>query len=83
MKNRQKCENIDDFTHLQADPPEEILEELWELSEQQRNIIYLYYYESCTVSEIARILGMNVNTVKSGLQRARVKLKELLTEEGG
>lgn len=79
---RRKRESIDDYAHLEAARPQEVMEELWELSEKQRNIIYLYYYESYTVSEIAEILNSNVNTVKSNLQRARKRLKELLTEEG-
>ena len=76
-------EDIDNYTHLQAEEPQRVLEELWELPENYRNIIYLYYYESYTVSEIAGILRLNINTVKTGLQRGRKRLKKLLTEEGG
>lgn len=79
---RRKRESIDDYEHLEADKPRSIIEEIGELPEKYRNIIYLYYYEEYTVSEIAQILGMNINTVKSGLQRARKQLRELLTEEG-
>ena len=66
--------------HLEAEKPPVIMAELQSLSESYRNIIYLYYYEEYTVSEIARLLRMNVNTVKSGLRRARDQLKKLLTE---
>lgn len=79
---RRSHEDIDDCLDIAAEKPPEIMDELQELPENQRNIIYLYYYESYTVTEIAQILRMNVNTVKSGLRRAREKLKELLTEEG-
>ncbi len=51
-----------------------------QLPKDQRNVIYLYYYESYTIKEIAQILGKNSNTVSSSLQRARKKLKAILTE---
>ena len=77
---RRNRESIDDYEHLEADKPPEIIEELRQLPENYRNIIYLYYYEEYTVSEIADILKMNVNTVKSGLRRARERLKSYLTD---
>ena len=77
---RRNRESIDDYEHLEADKPPEIMEELQQLPENYRNIIYLYYYEEYTVSETADILKMNVNTVKSGLKRAREQLRRYLTD---
>ena len=77
---RRNRKSIDDYEDIEAEKPPEIMVELQSLSESYRNIIYLYYYEEYTVSEIARLLRMNVNTVKSGLRRARDQLKKLLTE---
>ena len=77
---RRNRKSIDDYKELEAENPPEIMAELQSLSESYRNIIYLYYYEEYTVSEIAQLLRMNVNTVKSGLRRARDQLKKLLTE---
>ena len=77
---RRNRKSIDDYEDLEAEKPPEIMAELQSLSESYRNIIYLYYYEEYTVSEIAQLLRMNVNTVKSGLRRARDQLKKLLTE---
>ncbi|MBQ6413857.1 MAG: sigma-70 family RNA polymerase sigma factor [Ruminococcus sp.] len=77
---RRNRKSIDDYEELEAEKPPEIMVELQSLSESYRNIIYLYYYEEYTVSEIAQLLRMNVNTVKSGLRRARDQLKKLLTE---
>lgn len=77
---RRNRKSIDDYEDIEAEKPPEIMAELQSLSESYRNIIYLYYYEEYTVSEIARLLRMNVNTVKSGLRRARDQLKKLLTE---
>ena len=58
-----------------------VMEEIRQLPENMRAVIYLYYYEEYTIAEIADILGKNQNTVSSTLQRARRKLKELLEEE--
>ena len=77
---RRNRKSIDDYEDIEAENPPEIMAELQSLSESYRNIIYLYYYEEYTVSEIAQLLRMNVNTVKSGLRRARDQLKKLLTE---
>jgi len=47
----------------------------------QRAVIYLYYYEDRSVQEVARILRMRENTVKSHLRRGRQALKNSLQEE--
>ena len=80
---RRNRESIEDYEYLQADKPSEIFIEMQNLPESYRNIIYLYYYEGYTVSEIAEILHMKVNTVKSGLRRAREKLKKYLADNEG
>ena len=77
---RRRRESLEDYTHLEAPEQSEIMEEIRLLPKDYRNIIYLYYYESYTIAEIAKILGKNPNTVSSYLQRARKKLKALLTE---
>lgn len=77
---RRRRESLEDYTYLEAPEHHGIMEEIWQLPKDYRNIIYLYYYESYTIAEIAKILGKNPNTVSSYLQRARKKLKALLTE---
>lgn len=79
---RTRTEPIDDYLNLQAPETREVMEELRQLPENYRNIIYLYYYEAFTIAEIAAILGKSPNTVGSWLQRARKKLKKLLKEGG-
>lgn len=78
---RRNRESLSDYTHLESPPVPCLPEEIFELPDSYRNIIYLYYFEDYTIPEIAQILGKNENTVKSSLQRARKKLKKLLTEE--
>ncbi|MBQ8057164.1 MAG: sigma-70 family RNA polymerase sigma factor [Ruminococcus sp.] len=58
----------------------EVLELLYTVPKQYRNIVYLYYFEEYTVPEIAMILGENKNTVNSKLQRARKRLRKILEE---
>ena len=58
-----------------------VMEEIQQLPEMYRTIIYLYYYENYTLKEIAATLRKSINTVSSGLQRARKKLRNILTEE--
>ena len=79
----KRCESLDDYTHLEAPEQTRVMEEIRQLPKDYRNIIYIYYYESYTIAEIAKILKKNPNTVSSYLQRARKKLKELLTEGEG
>lgn len=53
----------------------ELYNQLMKLKELERTIVYLYYYEEYTLSEIAKILEMNSNTVATKLRRAKEKLK--------
>ena len=77
---RTKTEPIEEHTELESKNDREVLEELWQLPEKYRNVIYLFYYEKYTIAEIAQILGKSPNTVSSWLTRARKKLKTILTE---
>ena len=51
------------------------------LSEQDRAIIILKYFEDKTLDEIAAILEENVSTVKSRLYRSFKKLRTVLSDE--
>ncbi|WP_405354415.1 RNA polymerase sigma factor [Ruminococcus sp.] len=79
---RNKVEPIDQYTELIQPETKSVMEELWQLPKNYRNVIYLYYYEEYSIAEIARILGKNQNTVSSQLQRARAKLGKILSEGG-
>lgn len=56
-------------------------QEIGFLSERQRTVIYLHYYEKRSVSEIAARLKIPAGTVKWHLSDARCALKEELTME--
>lgn len=58
-----------------------VIEAVLRLPEKYRKIIYLHYYEGYTAPEISEILGKNVNTVYTYMQRARQMLKKELGGE--
>lgn len=72
--------DIDEVMVGQTDQSPQLLPVLWTLPEKQRNILYLYYYEGYHCQEIAQLLNMKENTIKSHLRRGRMALKERLGE---
>ena len=80
LAGRRKCEPLEGHSDLAQPEQVSVMEEIRQLPETMRDIIYLYYYEEYTIAEIAKILRRSPNTVSSSLQRARRKLKELLQE---
>ena len=51
---------------------------LLRLEPKYREVLYLHYIERYKVKEIADILDLNHNTVKTNLKRGREKLKRIL-----
>lgn len=58
-----------------------VLEAVMALEPKYRVPVYLYYYEGCSVREVAQALRAKESTVQTRLQRAREKLRAVLTEE--
>ena len=77
---QSRMESIDDHLDLFAPEKRDVMVEIWQLPKNYRNAIYLYYYESYTIAEIAQIMEKNPNTVSSWLTRAKKKLRNILTE---
>ena len=75
-----RTERIDDINEPVYEENESVFEELWQLPEKYRNVIYLYYYEGYTIQEIAEILQKSPNTIISWLTGARKELRKILTE---
>ncbi|HEU5467667.1 MAG TPA: sigma-70 family RNA polymerase sigma factor [Steroidobacteraceae bacterium] len=50
------------------------------LPDKQRQAVTLYYLDERTVDEVAEMLGLPVNTVKTHLHRARASLRAALGE---
>jgi len=79
---QRKTEPISEALQTFDSEQQHMLDELWKLPQNYRNVIYLHHYEGYTISEIAKILNRKENTVGSWLGRAKKKLKNLLTEGG-
>lgn len=54
-----------------------------ELRPHYKNILLLYYREGFSYEELAKILDLPLNTIKTHIRRARQELNELLTETYG
>ena len=76
--SKQRTVSLEEFDIEFTDSEKGILEELWLLEQEDRTILYLYYYEGYKIKEIAKILQQKQNTVNSKLTRARKKLKAIM-----
>ena len=68
------------YFHLPYVKEDETLWEVLELPEKYRDCLYFFYYEDYSIKEIAQILGMPENTVKTNLKRGREALKKRLAD---
>lgn len=78
LKKQNQYETVEWLADTEAAPEDdrEFYELLKELPEDYRIIFVLYYGEGFRVKEIAEILELNENTVKSKLIRGRKKLEQ-------
>jgi len=80
----------DEIQHtLQEQGPEErVLNQMYltmaleELSEIEREIVILRYYQDLRLKEIAQILQMPVSTVRYRLKQAKKQMQEKLNSKG-
>ena len=65
-----------------APEPEDrqVLEEVLRLPKKYRVPLYLHHYEGYSAAEVGAMLGLNVSTVRTRLDRARRKLRQQLEE---
>ena len=63
-----------------GDAGNEVLTAINLLGRKYREIVFLHYFEEYSTKEMAEILGISQSTVLKRLQRAREKLKELLSD---
>ncbi|MGN7479484.1 sigma-70 family RNA polymerase sigma factor [Solibacillus silvestris] len=59
---------------------EEIKDTISSLPKMYREVVYLYYYDSLNSEEIAKVLDIPVNTVKTRLRRAKQRLESMIEE---
>ena len=80
MQQICKPEQEKAYFRLPDTKEDETLWEVLELPEKYRDCLYFFYYEDYSVREIARLLGMPENTVKTNLKRGREALKKRLAD---
>jgi RNA polymerase sigma-70 factor (ECF subfamily) len=51
-----------------------------QLSEAQKVCVRLFYWQDQSIDEIAALLEIEANTVKSHLRRAKIRLAKILQE---
>ena len=80
LSEAELMKSEDDFSDVVAN--NELLDQkLAELNSQEREVIFLYYYEEYSTSEIAEIIGSSKGVVCSLIYRSRNKLRTLLETE--
>ena len=78
---RSRTITVDDFSNYAPAATAEqyaVMEAVWSLPKQYRDVIYLHYYEGYTAPEIAGILKRNPNTVYTHLHKGKKLLREIL-----
>lgn len=65
---------------IKEEQQSELVEALLQLPIKYREILILYYYDDYKIREIAELLQVSENTVKTRLVRGRGKLKALLVD---
>ena len=66
-----------EFTKEESD----LFDVISSLDEKYKTVIYLYYYEKYTISEIVFIINSNSNNVCQLLKRGRSKIKRILEND--
>ncbi len=66
---------------IQSERQKLLQDKLAELAAADRLVIELYYVQNLKYTEIADILGVNINTASARLRRAKIKLQRILKED--
>ncbi len=53
---------------------------LEQLSDRQRNVLHLVFYQEMTIAEAAKVLGLRLGTARKYYERGKARLRDLLAE---
>ncbi len=92
-KNRHPSDDIDEYYEIASDYSvekkadekillNEIKSALTALSDRDYGIIYLYYFDRMTPTEIARALDISEKNIHKYIERAKKRLIKILNERG-
>ncbi len=76
---RVKKESVEQ-TVIQNAEDRELASAVMSLLIKYREVIYLFYYEELSIKEIATVIDVKENTIKTRLKKAKELLKEGLEE---
>ena len=78
---QESKENVE-HTVIQQDEDDRLAEKVMQLPVLYREVIYLFYFEELTIKEVAQVLAIKSNTVKTRLRKGKALLKEQLEVQG-
>ena len=78
-ENIQTSERQPDERMLDAERDQQVQDALIQISEDQRTVIVLFYFQDLSYTEISQILDISEKTIKSRLFEGRQILRNLLT----
>lgn len=83
LKNffRSRTVPLDEVPEQMAEPSadySDVWNAVFSLPQKYRDVIYLHYFEDYTAPQISQIIGKNVNTVYTLLNRSKKMLREKL-----
>lgn len=81
MKRRTSEKELDKISFSTTEKSD-LYYALGDLTQKEREIIHLYYYEDYKIGEIANVMNMSETAIQTRLYRARTKLKCILKKEG-
>ena len=82
---RSRTVSLDEIAEQSSEMPtddREVLEAVLSLPPKYKEVVYLHYYEGYTAPQISRILGKNVNTIYTLINRSRQLLRDKLGGDG-
>ncbi|MEH7389218.1 sigma-70 family RNA polymerase sigma factor [Bacillus sp. JJ1503] len=85
LKKKQKSLSYNNMENL-AEPQkaenefDELRAAISKLNENYRTVVVLFYFEDCSIKDIAQVLNIREGTVKSRLNRARAMLANYLNQ---
>ena len=81
-RNRVSWEEYMEELEFVQPEDRDLFEAVMRLPSKYRIVIHLFYYEECSIAEIAALTHASQAAVKSQLSRGRKLLKSMLTEDG-
>lgn len=61
---------------------EHLARALLQLSERQREVLHLVFYEGLSIAEAAGVMGVSLGTARLHYERGKASLLQILTEQG-